>query len=189
MANVYDVADFFIDWANKSEEEHMTNLWLNKLLYFAQGQYLARYGKPLFQDAIEAWDYGPVVPAIYRKYKVCGRNPISVVDDGYTPANFTVDEQRLLADVLTKYGGYSATALVSMTHRKNTPWRNAYHEGQNCEISKEAMQTFFSAAENKLDSFSSIFSSMCLPVEATRDADGYLVLPAEDDDGDDWSEL
>lgn len=189
MANIYDVADFFIDWANKSEEEHMTNLWLNKLLFFAQGQYLARYGKPLFQDTIEAWDYGPVVPAVYRKYKVCGRNPIPAVDEGYTPANFTIDEQRLLADVLTEYGGYSATALVSMTHRPDTPWYNAYHEGQNCEITKEAMRNFFASADNKLKPFSSIFSPMCLPVESTRDAEGYLVLPADEDDGDDWDEL
>ena len=69
MATVFDVADFFIDIANMSEDDQMTNLKLNKLLYYAQGVFLARTGKPLFDDDIEAWDLGPVVSCIYQKYK------------------------------------------------------------------------------------------------------------------------
>ena len=81
MANVFDVADFFIQIANQSEDDQMTNLKLNKLLYYAQGVYLARTGRPLFDENIEAWTFGPVIPNIYRKYKVCGRNPIASSDD------------------------------------------------------------------------------------------------------------
>ena len=59
MANVQDVAKFFIGLANdqavSNQGDLMTNLRLQKLLYFAQGWYLARYGKPLFQEEIEAW--------------------------------------------------------------------------------------------------------------------------------------
>ena len=51
MATVFDVADFFIDIANMSEDDQMTNLKLNKLLYYAQGVFLARTGKPLFAIA------------------------------------------------------------------------------------------------------------------------------------------
>lgn len=189
MANVNDVASFFVDWANKSEEEHMTNLWLNKLLFFAQGQYLARYGTPLFSDTIEAWDYGPVVPAIYRKYRVCGRNPISAVDDGYAPNKFTRDEQILLADILREYGAYTASALVSMTHQPDTPWSNAYVEGQNNEITAAAMENFFKKPENKLKPFEQVFSVDNLEVIGTRDHEGYLVLPKDEDEGDDWDEL
>ena len=54
MANVYDVADFFIDVCNNSTDDQITNLKLNKLLYYAQGCHLARTGKPLFDDKIEA---------------------------------------------------------------------------------------------------------------------------------------
>lgn len=189
MANVNDVASFFVDWANKSEEEHMTNLWLNKLLFFAQGQHLARYGTPLFEDTIEAWNYGPVVPAIYRKYKVCGRNPIPTVDDEYTPSNFSREEQILLADILREYGAYTASTLVSMTHQPNTPWSNAYVEGENNEITVVAMMDFFKRKENQLKTFEEVFSTENLEVIGTRDQDGYLVLPRDEDDGDDWDEL
>ena len=50
----------------------MTNLRLQKLLYFAQGWHLARFGRPLFDASIEAWPYGPVVPEVYRAYKEYG---------------------------------------------------------------------------------------------------------------------
>lgn len=189
MANVNDVANFFVDWANRSEEEHMTNLWLNKLLFFAQGQCLARYGKPLFNDAIEAWDYGPVIPAVYRKYKGYGRNPISVVDDEYTPAKFTTDERILLADVLREYGVYNASALVSKTHQPNTPWSDAYIEGANNEITPASMKDYFQKPENGLKCFEQVFSTNNLKAIGRRDADGYLVLPKDEDDGDDWDEL
>ena len=81
MANVFDVADFFIDIANKNTDDTLTNLKLNKLLYYAQGEYLARTGKPLFDDEIQAWDYGPVVPVIYYKYKRNNANEITPITD------------------------------------------------------------------------------------------------------------
>lgn len=188
MANVNDVANFFVDWANKSEEEHMTNLWLNKLMFYAQGQHLARCGKPLFAERIEAWDYGPVVPSIYRKYKPYGRDPISAIDDGYSLSKFTREEQLLLADVIRTYGIYSASALVTMTHKPNTPWENAYAEGQNNEIKVADMERFFKQTSEKIATFEEMFSVESVDVEGYRDDDGYLVLPADDED-EYWDEL
>ena len=43
----------------------VTNLKLQKTLYYVQGYYLARFGKPLFADEIVNWAYGPVVPEAY----------------------------------------------------------------------------------------------------------------------------
>jgi uncharacterized phage-associated protein len=60
MADVFDVAAFFVQMANLSADDQMTNLKLNKLLYYAQGASLARTGNTLFNDSIEAWPYGPV---------------------------------------------------------------------------------------------------------------------------------
>lgn len=48
--------------------DDLTNMKINKLLYFAQGHYLREYGEPLFDDGIEAWDHGPVIPAVYSAY-------------------------------------------------------------------------------------------------------------------------
>ena len=81
MADVQDVARFFIDLAKRQNDldrgDLMTNLRLQKLLYFAQGWHLARFGRPLFDASIEAWPYGPAVPEAYRAYKEYGREGIS----------------------------------------------------------------------------------------------------------------
>ena len=74
MANVLDVAQFMILAAG--DESDMTNMKLNKLLYYAQGIHLARTGHPLFRDQIEAWQHGPVVPSVYQQYKEFGAGPM-----------------------------------------------------------------------------------------------------------------
>lgn len=152
MANVRDVANFFIELAVNSEEDSITNLQLNKLLYFAQGHYLARTGKPLFDDTIEAWKYGPVVPSIYYAYKGCGKMPIMTIDENYDSSVFSEEELELLMDIAVEYGQYSPSALVSMTHRKGTPWSSVAY-GANCIISPEAMREYFCKDSEKLKTF------------------------------------
>ena len=115
MANVFDVANLFIQIANQSEDDSITNLKLNKLLYYAQGTFLARTGKPLFSNQIEAWTFGPVVPEIYQKYKVCSNTPIPTCDE-IDPSVFSEDEFDTLLDVIREYGKYTGGTLVNMTH-------------------------------------------------------------------------
>ena len=143
MAAVFDVANFYIDIVMHSEDDQITNLKLNKLLYYAQGCCLSRCGHPLFPDQIEAWEYGPVVPSVYRKYKVCGKSPIRSTDEEYDPAVFSDTEKAILLDVMREYGQYTGSALVSMTHRPGTPWRQAV-ENSTKIITQESMKDYFS---------------------------------------------
>jgi len=77
MVHAIDAARFFVNIANTiPTDDLMTNMRVNKLLYFAQGECLRKLGKPLFDDDMEAWDYGPVVPPVYQTYKGFGREPI-----------------------------------------------------------------------------------------------------------------
>lgn len=145
MAKVFDVANFFIDLVQASTDDQITNLKLNKLLYFAQGAYLARTGTPLFSNDLEAWQYGPVVPCIYQKYKVCGKSPIMSVDEDYDPAEFTDDEVETLLDVMREYGKYTEETLVSVTHKAGTPWSDSYIPGQNMKIEIDLLRKFFEA--------------------------------------------
>ncbi|GHU75690.1 hypothetical protein AGMMS49992_20150 [Clostridia bacterium] len=60
-----DAANFLIDICAKSDQhDYMTNLRLQSLLFYAQGWSLVLRGEPLFDDPIEAWDHGPVVPSV-----------------------------------------------------------------------------------------------------------------------------
>ena len=143
MCRVHDVADFFIDSALNDPENNMTNLRINKLLYFAQGWSLARLGRPLVEDAIEAWTHGPVVPAIYQRLKTSGRDKVKgLINEDYAD-HFTLEEQRLLIDVLHAYDRYSTNGLVTLTHAKGSPWRKAMAKGRNTVIPQSDMKAYF----------------------------------------------
>lgn len=143
MASVYDVANFFIDTANKSEDDSVSNLKLNKLLYFAQGAFLARTGRKLFQDSIYACEYGPVIPGIYRKYSSYEKRPIETVDESYNANSFTEEELTVLIDVMREMGQYTGSKLVSLTHLPNTPWSSVHEKGKQNLIDTSSMKEYF----------------------------------------------
>lgn len=144
MCKVQDVADFFVDSALSDPEDNMTNMRVNKLLFFAQGWSLARrQGKPLFQEDFYAWDFGPVVPAVYHKYKIAGRGKIQDVDNDNYDEHFSEEETQLLIDVLREYSGISTSGLVSMSHKNGSPWDNVYECGKNNLIPKEDIRAYF----------------------------------------------
>lgn len=162
MADVKNVAAFFIDLAQKQNAmdkgDLMTHLRLQKLLYFAQGWHLARYGKPLFDAPLEAWQHGPVVRDMYRRYKVFGSQGIEtsepVPEDAFTP-----EEYELLLDVARAYDACSTGELVNLSHAPDAPWS---HTAPSAEISRQAMQDYFSRQE-PLPSFDDILDGY--PVE------------------------
>lgn len=140
-----DVAKFFIQYYDDNDVL-ITNLMLNKLLYFAQGHHLAEYGKPLFGETIEAWKYGPVVPSVYRKYKPYGKGPIH--NDGRFDCRnlFSDDAMSLLLDVAEYYMDYSSSKLVALTHEQGSPWDKAFsgHEDErHLAIDEDDMRLYF----------------------------------------------
>lgn len=181
MAKLRDVANFFIEWANNCEDEAMTNMRLNKLVYYAQGHSLAENSKELFEDDIQAWKYGPIVPELYKQYSKYGKKPISGIDPDYSVDNLTREEQLLLSDILFNYGMYSGMYLSNLTHKKGTPWEEVYKENENNVITKDEMKKFFSRPENALKPF-----IVNRPPIGYRDTDGYLVIPSDEEDEDNY---
>jgi uncharacterized phage-associated protein len=113
------VADYLI-YKSSLEEEPITNLKLQKLLYYSQGFYLAIYNKVLFEDLICKWTHGPVVPNVYHQFKSFGSNPITPIND-FDVSDFSSDELSLINDVYSVYGQFSGSALRNMTHIE-PPW-------------------------------------------------------------------
>ena len=62
--------------AANDEGELFSNMKLQKLLYYVQGFHIAVFNRPLFNEDIEAWMYGPVVPAVYEYYQENGNKGI-----------------------------------------------------------------------------------------------------------------
>lgn len=121
-----DAANFLIDLANagdSEEDDGMTNMKLNKLLFFAQAISLQKYGKPLFDDPIEAWTHGPVVPTVYHTFKNNGRNSIPYTYGACNRADLSEQELDVLMDVYREYAkNYTAGFLRNLTHQSGTPW-------------------------------------------------------------------
>lgn len=123
-----EVAKYFIYLASQpvsggdNEREGVTNLKLQKILYFAQAYFLSKIGRPLFSDSIEAWGYGPVVPTIYHAYKRKGSSPIFADADTSTISN---EDKEILQKIWGTFGGYSANRLVDITHA-HSPWKDAF---------------------------------------------------------------
>lgn len=162
MAKAQDVAKLLIEIAASQSKagsgDLMTNLRLQKLLYFVQGWSLARRGKPLFDAPLEAWQYGPVVPEVYRAYSSNGNRGIESSGD-FDATALTPEECDLVLDVMREYGKYSTGMLVELSHAPGAPWSRAK---QSCVIPQEQIQAYF-AGKPPLESFDDILDGY--PVE------------------------
>ncbi len=122
MINVLDAAKFFLWLASQQENELISNLKLQKLLYYAQGYNLARYEVPLFDAPIKCWDHGPVIEEVYQEYKNYGDQaipaPVNIQSRRYPD-----EERNLMTEVYGVYGRFSAWTLRNMTHDEPL-WQN-----------------------------------------------------------------
>lgn len=142
-----DVASYFVQLANDTPEHDLTNLKLQKLLYYAQGKYLARNdGQPLFDDKVEAWQYGPVVAEAYHAFKACGNFPVTVFDISYRATPLSDQTKQFVAEIWESIGRkYSGSYLVGKTHANGTPWKMVFNESdRNIEIPRLTLQHYFS---------------------------------------------
>lgn len=140
------IAKWFIAWAEDEDEAELSNLKLQKLLYYAQGQYLARHGRPLFQDEIQAWSHGPVVPSVYHEFKTFGSGDLQLSpDDPFQFTDVDEDTEAFLSRVWNTYGGYAAWRLRNMTHEER-PWQDHFDGRRSSVIPKRALQEHFESA-------------------------------------------
>lgn len=145
MLTVFDVAKFFIHLANGTGS-YISNLKLQKLVYYAQAWHLALHDAPLFEDEFEAWVHGPVVPVLYQEYKQFKWKPI--IEEATEP-EFTEDVKAFLDEVAEVYFACDAYELEQMTHQED-PWliaRGGLPQDAPCNaiISKELMQEYYKA--------------------------------------------
>lgn len=146
--SVDHVADTLIHLARERKLDDVTNLKLQKLLYYAQAWNLAFTGTPLFAEDIEAWVHGPVVPKVFRRFKALGWKTIdTTVSPFHGP--YLIPHLR---SILKAYGDLGATQLERLTHSED-PWKNARKGlpadvSSNNVISRSDMETFYKARIN-----------------------------------------
>lgn len=119
--------------------DRMTNLKLQKLLYYQQGYHLAFFGTPLFDDEIEAWMYGPVVPSVYNVYSKYIASTLPEVKDVIYLSD---DEEELFNEVYDAYREFSAIGLMNRTHSER-PWQEARPHDRGTIITKGKLKSYF----------------------------------------------
>ncbi len=139
---VEQVAEWFLRYAEIVNCDDLSNLKLQKLLYYAQSAHLAEFdGEPLFDEPILAWAHGPVVESIWRKYTQYANQPIPADKDIDLSNIFTPEDTRELEEVFEFFGQYSPWSLRNRTHTE-TPWKNTK---RNQVIDLELMRDYFAA--------------------------------------------
>ncbi len=141
------VAEYFLALNNDMGDETLSNLKLQKMVYYAQGFYIAIHNKPLFQDKILAWDQGPAVQELYDEY-----NQNSEILTSFRPVDMNIYEQstkELLNDVWEVYGQFAAWKLRDMVWGEN-PYRDTPRgEAISCEKMKAYFRDLLAETESK----------------------------------------
>lgn len=146
------MANFFLD---KAEEEGIgvSLMKLLKLVYIGYGWMIAVLDRAPFDEPIEAWEHGPVIPSLYHEFKHFRRGAISSRSGILDLDELKFAEPRILPDdtdaeiVLSKvwdvYKYFDAWDLRAKTHEPNTPWGESYEIGRNNQIRPEIIKAHF----------------------------------------------
>ena len=171
MITALKAADIIVDTMTNLPGTGITNLSLNKLLYYAQGHSLERNGKPLFKEEIQAWTYGPVIPQVYDEFKKYQKQSIEKPSKPCNTDEIPEEDLEVILDVISQYGKYQPFALVDMTHEKGSPWERNFVEHANAIIPTEEIKVYFKQKE-KLEPF----KIPDISEEGRHDEKGNLIL-------------
>ncbi len=153
------IANYFIEKAIEQGDKTLNPMKLLKLIYIAHGWSLAVYNKPLIDETIEAWKYGPVIPNVYHSVKHFGMNPIAEVvkdldiDDQRNVVinkyeeNFPEETKEFLGQIIKAYKENTGIQLSNWSHKPDSPWDKAWRNGGNkrdfCSIPNEDIKQYF----------------------------------------------
>jgi uncharacterized phage-associated protein len=156
------IANYILDYCEKRGRD-VTNLGLQKIVFFCHVWSLIRLNAPLIRHQFEAWEHGPVLPYLYREFKKHDRTPITSRAIGIDPISGELTTSRcelddatekLLGGVIEFYSQLSAGQLVEMSHVKGGPWENVWnHDGKinpGMRIDNQKIIEFYSRAIQEL---------------------------------------
>jgi len=153
--DVRAIANLVLQTAERSNIT-VTNITINKIVYFLHAWYLAKTGNPLVSAKIEAWDYGPVFRELYTQFRPLGakkilaratrRNPLTAQEEE-CPAEIDAADLAFLEPLLNRYLRMSPSSLVGLSHTPDGPWDQVYnHSGESnpgMRISDEIIRRYF----------------------------------------------
>lgn len=144
MYNAQEVASYVINWCH----EHgvpITNLKLQKLLYFLQGENCRLRHTRLISNDFYAWQLGPVVPEVYHEFAMYSS---SVIPKQHCSTLFSPEELSIINQILLKYAPKSTWDLVDMSHSQD-PWKyNHQVFGDRSLIPYKSIENYYESGES-----------------------------------------
>jgi uncharacterized phage-associated protein len=134
----------------------MSNIKLQKLLYYVHVYHLAWFDVPLIDDDFHAWMNGPVSMKVYEELKQdavlydiveCSPPKDDIFPLDYIYESLTEEQIQVINAVIEEYGQRTAAELRYLTCHEE-PWKSArkgYCEGDICEeiIDRELMRVYY----------------------------------------------
>lgn len=118
-----------------AEDNPITHLQVQKLVYFCHAWMLGLYHEPMLLQPVHAWEYGPALPELYKSLRRYGgepiRRPIDLASIGVVENEYDHRQKSVIRQVLDVYGDLSGRQLSTITHAKGTPWhqvRNKFND-------------------------------------------------------------
>ncbi len=144
------VADKLVRLARESEIP-ITPMQVQKLTYFAHAWNLGLGYGPVFQDAVESWQYGPVIRSVYHALKSYGSEPVTepilVEEEAFTPR-----ESAVINAIYQQYGELDGLRLSQMTHAEGSPWQQAYlKDKRSTIIHNHVIRDYYAALIDKME--------------------------------------
>ncbi len=146
--SVLAVGNAFIELSLK-DKLPVTNMKLQKLVYFAHGFDLALNQDGLFREPVHAYQWGPVIPELYDAVKRFGRNSITEkISHRSGEPEINLDDKSCIAATIVKmvwkkYGKFTAAQLSTLTHKDDTPWDKAWKDSRYSVIPNELTYSYY----------------------------------------------
>lgn len=109
MKDLKTVASYLATRYQAEYGEKIDEMKLQKLTYLAQRESLVRTDEPLFEEEIQGWRLGPVIPDLRTYYK---EETLTEVK----PEELTAQERAALDAVFDEYADRESLSLSRMTH-------------------------------------------------------------------------
>ena len=137
--SVKALANWVLDFA-ESRGERLSNMALNKLVFFAYEYALVSGGRKLTNAKIEAWDHGPVFREIYSSFKGFGADTITGRATRYNTRTNSVeivnydiapDDEALLMEAVEPMIRLPAFLLRELSHDDSGAWAKVWNHGNS----------------------------------------------------------
>jgi uncharacterized phage-associated protein len=122
----------------------LTNMQVQKLVFLAHGYMLGLFNEPLYSNDTHAWQWGPVIPRLYKAMQKYGSGFVK----GRIPADDEIPESDENARAVIKavwdgYGNRSGAELSAITHKSGSPWEQAWRTAKFSVIPQESIADYY----------------------------------------------